>query len=126
MCRPYDLKQTSIWHQKFTIENLSQKGPQNPSLCRALLNHRLFYPVCHNCRSLSVCLFVVVVVSFLRSFAPPVSLSLSLSAVPLLGAFMCFVVLLAVVRWLSRIIQYYCDAIPEYFFYISCERLVCC
>ena len=32
------------------------------SLCRALLNHRMFHPVVHKCRSLSIGCFIVVVV----------------------------------------------------------------
>ena len=52
---------------EFTIKSLIQKGPLNLSLCRALLNHRLFYPVLHRYRSLSIVCFLLLL---FRLYAP--------------------------------------------------------
>ena len=67
--RSFSYAGPSIWNKhphgiSSSVKNLFQKSPQNPSFCRALLNHRMFYPVCHNCRSLIVVFFVFVVVVF--------------------------------------------------------------
>ena len=39
--------QTSMSLQEFTIKTSIQKGPRNTSLCHAILNMRINYPLCH-------------------------------------------------------------------------------
>ena len=57
-------------------QNLIQKGPQNPSLCRALLNHKMFYPVCHKCRNLSIECFFLLLFCFVFTFHSTTSLDI--------------------------------------------------
>ena len=74
---PYDLEQTSIWHQEFTIKNLFQKKPSEPIY--------LHYWITDFCILFSACTLNIVCLKKVFKFASPlISFTLSLSTVLLL------------------------------------------